>query len=40
LDVETVVSSSSQITISNTTGFSTFSSSIETRIQTIDGGTY
>jgi len=35
-----VVSGSSQITISDTTGFTTFSASIETRISLIDGGTY
>jgi uncharacterized coiled-coil protein SlyX len=40
LDAETVVSGSSQIDITATTGFSTFSSSIETRISLIDGGTY
>jgi hypothetical protein len=34
------VSGSVQVDITQTTGFSTFSSSIETRIQTIDGGTY
>ena len=40
LDAETVVSGSSQINITSTTGFSTFSASIETRISLIDGGTY
>jgi hypothetical protein len=40
LDAETVVSGSSQVDITATTGFSTFSSSIETRISLIDGGTY
>jgi uncharacterized coiled-coil protein SlyX len=40
LDAETVVSGSSQIDITSTTGFSTFSASIETRISIIDGGTY
>jgi uncharacterized coiled-coil protein SlyX len=40
LDVEGVVSGSSQITITDTTGFTTFSASIETRISIIDGGTY
>jgi hypothetical protein len=40
LDAETVVSGSSQITISSTTGFSTFSGSIATSFATIDGGTY
>jgi len=40
LNTETVVSGSVQVDITATTGFSTFSSSIETRIQTIDGGTY
>jgi hypothetical protein len=40
LDAETVVSGSSQIDITATTGFTTFSSSIETRISIIDGGTY
>jgi hypothetical protein len=40
LDVETVVSGSSQIDITATTGFNTFSASIETRISLIDGGTY
>jgi hypothetical protein len=40
LDAETVVSGSSQIDITATTGFTTFSSSIETRISLIDGGTY
>ena len=40
LDAETVVSGSSQIDITSTTGFTTFSSSIETRISLIDGGTY
>ena len=40
LNVETVVSGSSQIDITQTTGFTTFSSSIETRISIIDGGTY
>jgi hypothetical protein len=40
LDAETVVSGSSQINITSTTGFTTFSSSIETRISIIDGGTY
>jgi hypothetical protein len=40
LDAETVVSGSSQIDITATTGFSTFSASIETRISIIDGGTY
>jgi uncharacterized coiled-coil protein SlyX len=34
------VSGSIQVDITQTTGFSTFSASIETRIQTIDGGTY
>jgi uncharacterized coiled-coil protein SlyX len=40
LNAETVVSGSIQVDITATTGYSTFSSSIETRIQTIDGGTY
>jgi uncharacterized coiled-coil protein SlyX len=40
LDAETVVSGSSQIDITATTGFTTFSASIETRISLIDGGTY
>ena len=40
LDVEGVVSGSIQIDITQTTGFDTFSSSIETRISLIDGGTY
>jgi hypothetical protein len=40
LNVEGVVSGSSQIDITQTTGYSTFSSSIETRISIIDGGTY
>jgi len=40
LDAETVVSGSSQIDITQTTGFTTFSASIETRISLIDGGTY
>jgi hypothetical protein len=40
LDAETVVSGSSQIDITATTGFTTFSSSIDTRISVIDGGTY
>jgi hypothetical protein len=40
LDVETVVSGSSQVDITATTGFTSFSSSIETRISIIDGGTY
>jgi len=40
LDAENVVSGSSQIDITQTTGFTTFSASIETRISLIDGGTY
>jgi hypothetical protein len=40
LDSVGVFSGSVQTDITQTTGFSTFSSSIETRIQTIDGGTY
>jgi len=40
LNAETVISGSSQVDITQTTGFSTFSSSIETRISLIDGGTY
>jgi uncharacterized coiled-coil protein SlyX len=40
LDAENVVSGSSQIDITATTGFTTFSSSIDTRISVIDGGTY
>ena len=40
LDAETVVSGSSQIDITATTGYNTFSASIETRISIIDGGTY
>jgi uncharacterized coiled-coil protein SlyX len=35
-----IVSGSSQVDITETTGFSTFSASIETRISIIDGGTY
>ena len=35
-----LVSGSSQVDITATTGFSTFSASIETRISLIDGGTY
>jgi hypothetical protein len=35
-----IVSGSSQVTLSSTTGFSTFSSSIASQFATIDGGTY
>jgi hypothetical protein len=40
LNVETVVSGSSQIDITSTTGFNTFSGSIATSFSIIDGGTY
>ena len=40
LNAETVVSGSIQVDITQTTNFTSFSSSIETRISLIDGGTY